>query len=164
MDVNFYHLTRGSVENALPVILRRLLARKQRATIRVADVGNEKILSDILCNTGDITDFLPHAIASDQKDGRHKDKNPIWISSKENDYLKGADHLILLDGCPLEQNNELDKTVILFDNKNSDIIEKNRHIWREVKTGKEQGNLKYINDVTYWQQNASGQWQEAAKL
>jgi DNA polymerase III subunit chi len=147
-EVRFYHLTRSTLESALPKMLEKTLERDQRAVVLAGSPERVEALASYLWTYND-RGFLPHGSA---KDGRAEDQ-PIWLSDKD-ERPNGAQVLFLTDGAASEKVADYELCAVLFDGKDPDALAASRDQWRVLK---EAGH-----DVTYWQQDESGKWEKKA--
>ena len=92
-EINFYHLTRSSLEQALPELLDKTLARGWRAVVMAGSQERVEALTQHLW-TYRADSFLPHG---SKKDGRAEDQ-PIWLTTDDERPNK-ADVLFLTDGA-----------------------------------------------------------------
>ncbi|MDX1401898.1 MAG: DNA polymerase III subunit chi [Kiloniellales bacterium] len=144
-EVRFYHLTRGTLETAIAVMLRRLLQRGQRAVVQLGSEERVEALASYLW-TFDDTSFLPHGTA---KDGQPQ-LQPIWLTARDEPPHNGADVLFLGDGAESEHMGNYDLCVFLFDGVDENAVARARELWRGFKT-------EGLN-LTYWQQDNVGRW------
>ena len=144
-DVRFYHLTRGSLETALPVMLERTLARGQKAVVQCGSDDRAEALANHLWTYSE-QNFLPHGTA---RDGRPEDQ-PIWLTAADKAAPNGAEVLFLTDGAQSTHIEAYDLCAVLFDGKDEEALAATRVQWRDLKeTGQ---------DLTYWQQDDQGSW------
>jgi len=142
-EVGFYHLTRSTVEQALPRLLARTLAAGQRALVLTPDEAARDALSDALWQQ---PAWLPHG---SEKDG-DADLQPIWLSV-DPEPLNGARFLFLTYGAATDRLDRFDRAFDLFDGNSDGSVQSARQRWKAVK---ERGHA-----VTYWQQAEAG-WQQ----
>lgn len=96
-EVLFYHLTTSSLEEALPVLLEKTLARGWRALVRGPDPARLERL-DALLWTRREDDFLPHGLAG----GPHDAEQPILLAGPGAGNPNGAQVLMLIDGARVD--------------------------------------------------------------
>ncbi|MEM1401085.1 MAG: DNA polymerase III subunit chi [Pseudomonadota bacterium] len=147
-EIRFYHLQTRSLEQTLPVLLRRCLEREMRAVVRASDKAAVERLADHLW-TYDDRSFLPHG--SDQ-DG-HAGLQPIWITST-GENPNGGRVLFLLD--PIEEETpgygDYELVCLLFDGRQESTLTAARDRWKALLDGGHR--------LTYWQQDGSGRWEK----
>jgi len=76
-EVAFYHLTRSSLEQALPKLLEKTLAAGKRAVVRVGSPARAEALNVALWSN-EASSWLPHGSA---KDGAAEEKSTRLNSS-----------------------------------------------------------------------------------
>ena len=153
MDVLFYHLERKSLEDTLPELLERTLARGWRALVRVGSEERARALESHLWTYQDDS-FLPHGLASEPLAA----DQPVLITvgaMNQND----AHALFLVDGTIPDDWSTLSaqgyaRAVLIFDGRDPDAIANARVHWKAVKTAE--------LDAQYWQQNPAGKWEKKA--
>jgi len=96
-EVRFYHMTRTSLDQALPQMLEKTLERGQRAVVRASSETRVEALSARLWTYNDRA-FLPHGTV---KDGR-AERQPVWLTA-EDAAPNGAEVLFLTDGAQSEK-------------------------------------------------------------
>lgn len=144
-EIGFYHLTRSTVTQALPRLLVRTLAARQRALVLAASVAELDDLSTALWAQ---PDWLPHGAHADGD----PDLQPIWLST-EPEPVNGARYLFLTQGAGMDKLTHFDRVFDLFDGKLARSVEAARMRWTSAK---EKGHA-----VSYWQQTETG-WQRKA--
>ncbi len=143
-EVRFYHLTRTTLEAALPRMLEKTLERGQRAVVRAGSEERVEALTSWLW-TYDDRSFLAHGSA---KDG-HAEHQPVWLTERD-EAPNGAQVLFLTDGARSARLDDYDLCAVLFDGKDEAALEDARAQWRVLKEGE--------HELTYWQQDERGAW------
>ena len=146
MDISFYHLTRTTLEAALPQMLEKTLERGQRAVVRAGSAERVEALNGWLWTYKD-RGFLPHGSA---KDG-HAALQPIWLTDKD-ERPNEAQVLFLTDGAASERPEEFERCAVLFDGNDETALAAARAQWAGLKDAG--------HDLTYWQQNDQGRWEK----
>ncbi|TWB18511.1 DNA polymerase III chi subunit [Nitrospirillum amazonense] len=146
-EVNFYHLQRSSLEQTLPDLLERSLARGWRAVVlSMVEERAEQLAQHLWTWRPD--SFLPHGTA---KDGHAADQ-PIWLTAVD-ERPNDAQVLFLTDGATSARMAEYTRVCDIFDGIDPDAVAAARQRW---KIAKEAGL-----DLTYWQQTDKG-WEKKA--
>jgi len=145
-DIGFYHLTRTTLEDALPPLLGRTLEAGQRAVIRCGDAAQVKALDEALWKAKSPL-WLPHG---SQRMG-FGPRQPIWLT-KGDDVPNGARFLFLLDGGVEDGLETFERIFILFDGNDPEAVARARAHWSLAK--------KAGHNLAYWQQQERG-WQKA---
>ena len=147
-EVGFYHLTRSTLEQALPKLLERVLAAGQRAVLRVGPPERLDALDRHLWTYANDA-FLPHGTKAD---GFAEDQ-PIWLTTGD-DNPNGATVLLLADGAAPEPMTGYARVLDLFDGNDPDALAAARERWKAAKA-------KGMT-LVYWQQDEQGRWKKAA--
>jgi DNA polymerase-3 subunit chi len=147
-EVYFYHLERGSLETALPILLERSLARGWRATVQAASEERVEALNTMLWTYHDKS-FLPHGTP---RDGRAAEQ-PIYLTASD-DNPNAAQIRFLVDGTVLADASPYVRVAYVFEGRDAEAVVRARQAWQEAKA---RGNV-----VKYFQQDADGSWQQKA--
>ncbi len=148
-EIAFYHLQMTPLENVLPVLLRKTLDAGKRAVVRAGSADRVESLNTELW-IADPGGWLPHGSA---KDG-HAEEQPIWLTAGQ-DNPNGATFLFLTDGVTVGVLDEIERCFDLFDGHDDAALQAARTRWTSLK---ESGH-----DLTYWQQNEAGKWEEKGR-
>jgi DNA polymerase-3 subunit chi len=147
-EIWFYHLEHRSLEEVLPNLLERSLARGWRAIVQATSEERVDALDTLLWTYADES-FLAHGTIRDGDPAQQ----PIYLTtSTENP--NGAQVRFLVDGAELEEAGIYTRIVVLFDGRDQSATARARAAWQSAK---DQGH-----DVSYWQQDAQGSWQKRA--
>ncbi len=145
-EIRFYHLTRATLESALPQMLEKTLERGQRAVVRASSEDRVEALTSWLWTYRDRS-FLPHGSA---KDG-HGELQPVWLTDQD-ERPNGAQVLFLTDGAASARLDDYELCAVLFDGNDEAALAAAREQWRGLKDSD--------HDLTYWQQDAQGRWEK----
>jgi len=149
-EIRFYHMTRRSLEDVLPVMLERTLVRDgKRAVVMVGSDERVEHLNAHLWTYND-RGFLPHG---SKKDGA-AEQQPIWLTDSD-ENPNGATVLFLADGAVSDAVDDYDLVCTLFDGRDADMVARTRDRWRSYQAG--------AHELTYWQQTDSGGWQKKSE-
>lgn len=146
-EVGFYHLTRSTLEQALPRLLERVLGTGQRIVLRVGVPERLDALDRHLWTYANDS-FLPHGTAADG----FAELQPIWLTTGD-DNPADATILVLADGAAPEPMAGYERILDLFDGNDPDALVAARERWKAAKAK----GLK----LTYWQQDEQGRWKKA---
>ncbi len=146
MEISFYHLTRTTLEAALPQMLEKTLERGQRAVVRAGSAERVEALNGWLWTYKD-RGFLPHGST---KDG-HPTLQPIWLTDKD-ERPNEAHVLFLTDGATSERPEEFERCAVLFDGNDEAALAAARAQWQGFKDAG--------HELTYWQQTDQGRWEK----
>lgn len=144
-EIRFYHLTRKSLEDALPELLEKVLERGMRAVVMAGSAERVEALTQKLWTYRE-NSFLPHGTA---RDG-FAEQQPIWLTDKD-ENPNGASVLMLTDGVASADIGKYQLVCELFDEAEEGAVEAARTRWQGYKSQ----NLS----LTYWQQTDKG-WEK----
>ena len=147
-DVGFYHLTRSSLEQALPRLLEKILDTQKRAIIYGATAERVDSLNTTLWTYGRGS-FIPHGT---HKEGNAEDQ-PVWLTTQD-ENPNNATFLLVIENQSLPHLDPYERCLILFDGNDDAAVKDARATW---KTLKDEGH-----SVTYWAQDKDGRWEKAA--
>ena len=147
-EVLFYHLTESTLEDALPGLLERSLARGRRAVVQTGTEERRDALDVHLWSFRDDS-FLAHATDREP----HAAEQPVLLTIGT-DNPNGAQIRFLVDGAVPPDITGYDRAVFLFDGHDASQVEAARGHWKTMKAG---GNA-----VTYWQQTPEKKWERKA--
>lgn len=147
-DVLFYHLTESRLEDALPPLLEKSLARGWRVVVQTGSEERRDALDAHLWTYRDAS-FLPHGCDT----GRHPDRQPVVLSAGDGNP-NGATVRFVVDGASASETAGYDRLVFMFDGHDAQQLEDARKEWKRLK---EEGH-----DLTYWQQTDERGWQRRA--
>ena len=147
-EIYFYHLERQTLDDALPKLLERSLARGWRAAVQAGSAERVAALDTLLWAYSDES-FLPHGTTKDGRASSH----PIYLTAGE-DNPNGAQVRFLVDGATLADASPYARVAYVFDGRDETAVKAAREAWQEAKA---RGD-----DVSYWQQDEAGRWQKKA--
>ena len=146
MRVDFYHLEKMSLDDALPQILQKAYEAVQPILIKV-DMAERADYLNTLLWTYKPDSFLPHGV---EKDG-YSEKQPILITHKDNFNPNNAKLCVSVDNVPVPLNENFERVLYFFDGRNPEALQQAREEWKKVASA---GVDKF-----YWQQNENGKWE-----
>ncbi len=145
----FYHLERRALEDVLPGLVEKSLARGWRALVRT-DSAERSDMLDTLLWTYDDRSFLPHAQAGDGD----PTQQPVLISV-EGANLNRAEIVFYVGGVvpdDWQEMRDLVRVVLLFDGRDGEALARARAAWKEARAAG--------YDVTYWKESPSGKFEK----
>jgi DNA polymerase-3 subunit chi len=145
-EVWFYHLERTSLDQALPELLEKTLARGWRALVRGASRERVEHLDGWLWSYRDDS-FLPHGVEGEPL----AERQPILITTAM-ENLNRADALFLIDGAEAGEIGDYARCVLLFDGRDEAAVAAARGRWPAFKAA---GCA-----VSYWRQGEAGGWRK----
>jgi DNA polymerase-3 subunit chi len=147
-EVWFYHLERTSLDQALPDLLEKTLARGWRALVRSTARERVEHLDGWLWSYRD-DGFLPHGLESEPL----AERQPILIATSM-DNANRANALFLIDGAEAGDIAAFERCVLLFDGRDEAAVATARRRWSAFKAA---GHA-----VSYWRQGETGGWRKEA--
>lgn len=147
-EVWFYHLEKRALEDVLPELLERTLARGWRAVVRAESSDRAQAIDSLLW-TFDEESFLPHAQTGDGDAAAQ----PILITVEPGNP-NGAHVLFCVGGATADDWNEsaFSRIVVLFDGRDTSALTAARSAWKSLK---QRGC-----EATYWRQSVHGKWEK----
>jgi DNA polymerase III subunit chi len=146
-EVWFYHLERTSLDQALPELLEKTLAKGWKAQVRTAAEDRLDHLDGWLWSFRDDS-FLPHGLAAEPL----AERQPILLGTGEAN-LNGAQALFLLDGAEPGELAGFERCVVVFDGRDEAALAQARSQWSAARA---KGH-----PVSYWRQQTKG-WEKQA--
>jgi len=147
-EVNFYHLTRSSLEEALPRLLVKTLQAGERAAVMLGSPERADALATHLW-TYDQDSFLPHGSARDGE----ADRQPVWLTHLD-ENPNGAAFLFVADRARSDRIADYRRCFELFDGRDDTAVADSRERWKAYKASG--------HTLAYWQQTATGGWEKKA--
>ncbi|GHD07068.1 DNA polymerase III subunit chi [Tianweitania populi] len=147
-EVLFYHLTESTLEEALPALLERSVARGWRVVVQSGSEERRDALDAHLWTFRDDS-FLGHGIDRDL----HAAEQPILLTTSQ-DNANEAKIRFMVDAAEPPAIDAYERAVFLFDGHDAHQLETARRHWREVKSAGHQ--------ATYWQQTPERRWERKA--
>jgi len=146
MEIGFYHLTRSTLEQALPRLLARVLAIPARAMVLSGAAERLEALDTALWAAAE---WLPHGSPATGDAALQ----PIWLTSEDGAAPNDAAHLFLVDGAESAHLARFQRGFDLFDGNDDKALQAARERWKRAKAA---GHA-----LTYWQQGEKG-WERKA--
>ncbi len=143
-EIRFYHLQSSSQEQALPLLLGKILERGHRIVLKLRDRADLEKMNNHLWSF-DPNSFLPHG---SDKDG-NANRQPIWLTDVD-ENPNNADVLVLCQGAVSDIQDNFDICCEIFDGNDDNAVAMARERWKFYK--------EQEFDVTYWKQNQAGGW------
>ena len=148
-EVLFYHLSRSTLEDALPQLLLKTQERGWRAVLQGVTLERIEALDEHLWTFREES-FLPHARAG----GSHDAEQPLILTIAD-DNPNGATVRFFVEGAVPEGTlGGYERCVVMFDGGDESQLRAARGAWKALKS---EGH-----DVTYWQQSPERRWEKKA--
>ena len=147
-EIWFYHLERASLDQVLPELLEKTLARGWRALVRSPDPQRIEHLDAMLWSYREDS-FLPHGVAVEAAAARQ----PVLLT---NDLANTneAQVLFLVDDADPGDLAGLARCILIFDGRDPEALAAARARWSEFKS---KGH-----PLAYWRQNETRGWERQA--
>ena len=146
-EVWFYHLERTGLDQVLPELLEKTLARGWKALVRTPQPDGVEHLDSWLWSYRDES-FLPHGGADEPNAARQ----PVLLTTGL-DNPNGADALFLVDGAEPGPLAGFARCLVLFDGADPRQLSEARSLWSRIK--------REGLPASYWKQQARG-WEKQA--
>ncbi len=147
--INFYQLSKTPVEEALPVLLEKILSANGRAIVLCKDKKLLKNLDEALWSVGG-TRFIPHGTEAED----FKEQQPIFLTPT-NDNPNNAKFLVHIGVISDDNYKDFEKTLMIFNQADMSETQSARDLWKKLKSDD-------TNELKYFKQNEKGGWEEAA--
>ena len=144
-EVWFYHLERTSLDQALPELLEKVLARGWRGLVRTRVASRVEELDQQLWTWRDDS-FLPHGPAGEP----HAARQPVLLSAGMENQNE-AQALLLVDGAEPGELAGFERVMVLFDGNDDAALATARAQWSALKAS---GAV-----LSYWRQKGRG-WEK----
>lgn len=139
----FYHLERSGVDEVLPELLEKTLARGWKAIVRAPGPQRLEALDAHLWTYRDDS-FLPHGLAHEPG----TERQPILLGSEPGSNPNEAQALFLVEASEAGPLDGFERCVVLFDGGDPAQLERARGHWKfVVGSGME---------ASYWRQTEAG--------
>jgi DNA polymerase-3 subunit chi len=151
VETLFYHLERRSLEEILPGLVEKSLARGWRAAIKT-DTSERSDALDSLLWTYDDQSFLAHAQLGDGEAAGQ----PVLISVEEGNPNSAQIFFYVGGALPGDWKNlsDLARVVLMFDGRDGAALAAARGAWKDATAAG--------HDVTYWKETPSGKFEKQA--
>lgn len=145
----FYHLTESRLEDALPMLLERSIARGWKVVVQSGSEERRDALDAHLWAYSDDS-FLAHGVEHDA----HAERQPILLTVAT-DNPNQATVRFLVDGAePGDDVAGYERLIFMFDGHDDGQVETARRHWKTVKDSG--------FSATYWQQKSPREWERKA--
>lgn len=147
-EVWFYHLERSSLDQVLPELLEKTLARGWRALVRTPQPERIDHLDGWLWSYRDDS-FLPHGHTGEPM----AERQPVLLTQGP-DNVNGAQALFLIDGAEPGEIAGFERCIVLFDGRDESALSLARRRWSQFKAAGA--------PVSYWRQGETRGWEKQA--
>lgn len=148
-EVTFYHLTETALDDALPGLLEKSLARQWNAVVQVPDEAARDAIDQLLWTYEGVS-FLPHGRDGDEPAADH----PVFVTTTPANP-NGASIRFLVRGATAPDDlDAYQRVAVMFDGRDDDAVAGARDQWRTLKARN--------TTLAYWKQTPEGRWERAA--
>ena len=147
-EVWFYHLEQTALDQALPDLLEKTLARGWRALVRSPSTARLEHLDAWLWTYRDDA-FLAHGLAEEEENQRQ----PILLTGGMQN-LNTAQAVFLLDDAEPGALEAFKRCIVMFDGRDDEAVTKARGRWKAIKAAG--------HPASYWRQSDAGRWEKQA--
>lgn len=148
-EILFFHLQSRPLEQVLPTILERALARDQKVVVEVSSQERLSVVDDHLWTYSDES-FLPHVTAMEADAA----SNPIVLTTQAHNP-NAAEVRICADGVRIpDAMDTYERVVLIFDGDDPEALSAAREDWKKARAS---GHA-----ASYWQQDEAGRWEKKA--
>lgn len=144
MRIDFYHLLRTPLDQAVPFLTERVAALGKRLLICTA-LPERAAHLDALLWTYKPDSWLAHGVSGE---GAEADQ-PVLIST-DGKNLNNAEYILLTDGGTLDEILPFERCLNLFDGHDEAALQTSRALWKDA--------LAAGCEIRYWAQEESGKW------
>lgn len=148
-EVLFYHLSESRLEDALPDLLERSVARGWRVVVQTSTPERRDALDQHLWTYKDDS-FLPHGSDSDGSGALQ----PILLTTEPAQRANDPHVRFMVEGAVPESLEGYVRGIYMFDGHDEEQLSIARSRWKVEKSAG--------HDVTYWQQTEGGRWTKRA--
>ena len=147
-EIWFYHLERAGLDQVLPELLEKTLARGWRALVRCADPQRIEHLDSWLWAYREDS-FLPHGV----NDEANAPRQPILLTAG-GENANAAEALFLIDDAEPGDVSPFERCILIFDGRDEAALAAARTRWSGFK--------KAGHSVAYWRQGETRGWERQA--
>jgi DNA polymerase-3 subunit chi len=146
----FYHLEKHGLDDVLPGLVEKSLARGWKVLIRCDSADRADALDTLLWTFND--GFLPHAHQGDGEAARQ----PVLLTVEEGNTNDAAILFLVGGASPPDWSGALvqglTRIVLMFDGRDPAALDEARAAWKVAKAAG--------HDVKYWKESPSGKWEQ----
>ena len=143
-EISFYHLSKQSLDQALPALLEKVVEAGHRVVLRVAAKDAVRTIDDLLWTYRDDS-FLAHGTEATA----YASQQPIYITAGD-DNPNAAKIVFCVNAARFEGVETYDRALYMFDGRDDEALNDARSAWKSLKAAG--------HSLTYWQQTPEGRW------
>ncbi|WP_196793552.1 DNA polymerase III subunit chi [Bartonella tamiae] len=145
-EILFYHLTRSTLDEALPGLVERSLQRGWKASIQCLSEERCTHLDNHLWAYSEDS-FIGHGTHNDCD----HDLQPVYLTTRE-DNPNHSTVRFLLEGAFCTNVDKYQRLVVMFEGDDHDLVRLTREHWKHYRDQN--------HTLTYWQQTENGRWEK----
>lgn len=147
-EILFYHLTQSTLDDALPGLVERSLARDWKVTIQFVSEERRDAMDAYLWVYADDS-FIGHGTERDP----HAQLQPVYLTTGH-DNPNQSQVRFLAEGAMCEDAHQYERLVVMFDGRDTELLAQTREQWKAYKA--------QVHALTYWQQTDDRRWEKKA--
>ncbi|WP_297323611.1 DNA polymerase III subunit chi [uncultured Bartonella sp.] len=147
-EILFYHLTQSTLDNALPGLVERSLARDWKVTIQFISEERRDAMDAYLWVYSDDS-FIGHGTDRDA----YPDLQPVFLTIGQQNP-NGSQVRFMVDGANCSDPQNYERLVVMFDGRDQELLAQTRQQWKFYKAQN--------HSLTYWQQTQDRRWEKKA--
>lgn len=147
-EILFYHLTHSTLDDALPRLIERSLARDWKVTIQFMSEERRDAMDSYLWVFSDDS-FVGHGTERDA----YPNYQPVYLTLGE-ENPNGSQVRFMVEGANCSDPEKYERLVVMFDGRDQELLGEARQQWKNYKNQEHQ--------LTYWQQTDDGRWEKKA--
>lgn len=147
-EILFYHLTRSTLDDALPGLVERSLAREWNVTIQFMSDERRDAMDAYLWVYSDES-FIGHGTERDP----YAEYQPVYLTTAT-DNPNHSQVRFLVEGASCLDPENYDRLVVMFDGRDEELVLQTREQWKSYKAQN--------HKLTYWQQTEDRRWEKKA--
>lgn len=148
-EVLFYHLTESTLDEALPVLVEKSVARGWRTSVQSGSAETRDALDAHLWSWKNDS-FLPHAADGDPRPG----DQPVFLTVSSDNRNQARIRFLVDGAAPPADLSGYDRLVLMFDGLDTDALSAARGHWKSLRAA---GHA-----LSYYQQKPDGGWEKKA--
>ena len=147
-EILFYHLTQSTLDEALPGLIERSLARDWKVVIQFMSEERRDAMDAHLWVYSDDS-FIGHGTEREP----YADLQPVYLTTGAENPNQ-AQVRFLVEGANCLDADKYDRLVVMFDGHDTELLSQTREQWKAYKA--------QDHKLTYWQQTEDRRWEKKA--
>ena len=149
-QISFYHLTKTSVEEALPKLLEKMLETGVKTQIVFENQQQLENLDKALWSVGG-TRFIPHGTEKDD----FADQHPVFLTTSNDNNPNSAEFYVSVGKVINDEDNyhKYKRNFVIFNGFDDEETHYARGLWKKLKSNEK-------SELKYYKQDEKGSWKE----